>query len=62
MSEFIDMNPTWKAAAQIYLAAIQNGTPEGVRAGLAGINEMAAACDSLNEKITAMNDEANTKG
>ena len=57
MSKFIDMTPTWKAAAMIYVAAIQNGTPEGVKAGIAGINEMAAACDSLNEKITAMNNE-----
>tara|TARA_R110000824_G_scaffold370174_1_gene559737 strand:+ start:1187 stop:1453 length:267 start_codon:yes stop_codon:yes gene_type:complete len=62
MSDFIDMTPTWKSAAMIYVAAIQNGTPEGVKAGIAGINEMAAACDSLNEKITAMNDEAKTKG
>ena len=54
-----DNQPTWKEAAQIYLSAIQSGTPEGIEAGINGINDMAAACDDLNEKITLITVEQN---
>ena len=45
----ITFQPTWKAAAGIYLLSIDAG--DG-KAGREGVMEMAAACDDLNEKIT----------
>ena len=30
----VQLIPTWKAAASIYITAIVNGTPEGQRAGI----------------------------
>ena len=51
----IDLTPTgrypgisWKAAAQIYIMAVENGTAEGKKAGRAGIMEMAEHLDRIN--------------
>jgi len=46
----VELVPSWKAAAQIYVMAIQNGTPQGERAGIEGIMDMAAKLDALNAK------------
>ena len=40
--------PTWKAAASIYIMALENGTAEGQRAARAGIYEMAEHLDRIN--------------
>ena len=45
--ESVEMVPTWKAAAQIYVMAIQHGTREGKRAGIEGVMEMADKLDAL---------------
>ena len=44
----INLAPTWKAAAQIYIMAVENGTAEGKKAGRAGIMEMAEHLDRIN--------------
>ncbi len=44
----VQLIPTWKAAASIYITAIVNGTPEGQRAGIAGVHEMAEHLDRIN--------------
>lgn len=41
--------PTWKAAASIYIMALENGTPQGKEAGRAGIYEMAEHLDRIND-------------
>ncbi len=51
----VQLIPTWKAAASIYITAIVNGTPEGQRAGIAGVHEMAEHLDRIN----AENKESN---
>lgn len=43
----VPLIPNWKAAAQIALMAIQNGTPEGAQAGEAMIIEMAEKFDKF---------------
>ena len=47
MSKTINLIPNWQAAAQIYIMALENGTPEGVRAGREGVMEMAEKFDNL---------------
>lgn len=44
----VNLTPTWKAAANIYIMALENGTDEGKKAGRAGIYEMAAHLDRIN--------------
>lgn len=44
----VTINPTWRAAASIYIMALENGTPEGRRAAREGIYEMADHLDKLN--------------
>lgn len=48
--------PTWKAAASIYITAIVNGTPEGQRAGMAGVHEMAEHLDRINKENSDTDD------
>lgn len=42
----VSLVPNWKAAAQIYIMALENGTPEGKQAAKAGIAEMAEKFDA----------------
>lgn len=51
--ETIELIPTWKAAARIYMMALINGTGEGVKAGEEGIMEMAGKLDALNDGAKA---------
>ena len=44
----VQLIPTWKAAANIYIMALENGTAEGKAAGRAGIHEMAEHLDKIN--------------
>ena len=37
----IDCTPTWQAALQIYLAALEHGNAEGKKAALQGLKQMA---------------------
>lgn len=53
----INLVPSWKAAAQIYIMAIENGTAEGPAAGRDGIYQMADAIDSLNKKAREQADK-----
>lgn len=46
----IELTPTWKAAARIYMAALENGTYEGKKNAEAGIMEMAEHLDRINEE------------
>lgn len=55
MVETIDCTPTWTAAARIYLAAIENGNAEGIKAGRAGVMEMGANLDKMNAMINKLN-------
>lgn len=45
----IPLVPNWKAAASIYIMAIEAGTPKGVEAGKAGVMEMASKFDAYIE-------------
>lgn len=45
----VELVPTWKAAAQIFIMAIENGTAEGQRAGHQGIMDMADKLDALRK-------------
>ncbi len=51
----IELVPTWKAAARIYMMALVNGTHEGRKAAEAGILEMAEKLDAINEERRAAN-------
>jgi len=42
----ISLIPNWKAAAQIYIMALENGTSTGQQAGREGIMEMAQKFDA----------------
>jgi len=44
----VQIIPTWKAAASIYIMALENGTREGQDAARAGIYEMAEHLDRIN--------------
>ena len=48
--------PTWNAAAHIYMTALVNGTPDGRRAGQAGILEMAEHLDRINAENSDTDD------
>ena len=52
----IDLTPTWKTAAHIYMTALVNGTAEGRQAGQAGILEMAAHLDRINAENSDTDD------
>lgn len=43
----IELIPTWRAAARIYVACLLNGTEEGKRNAEDGIMEMAEKLDAL---------------
>lgn len=45
----ISLVPSWKAAASIYIMAMEAGTPEGKEAAKAGIMEMAEKFDAYIE-------------
>jgi len=47
----ISLIPSWKAAASIYIMALQNGSPVGVEAAQDGILEMATMIDGFNELV-----------
>lgn len=47
-AKVVKIIPTWKAAASIYIMALENGTHEGKAAGRAGIYEMAEHLDRIN--------------
>lgn len=49
----VELVPSWKAAAQIYVMAIQNGTFEGQKAGIAGVMDMAEKLDALRAERQA---------
>lgn len=49
----IDITPSWPAALQILLAALQNGTPEGKRIARAELRHMAQAAEAAKQAITA---------
>lgn len=46
----IRITPTWKAAARIYITALEDGTREGKEAARAGILEMAGHLDRINKE------------
>lgn len=46
----IDLTPTWRAAARIYIACLLNGTDEGKRNAEEGIMEMAEKLDRVVEE------------
>lgn len=48
--ETIQLTPTWAAAANIYIMALENGTDEGKAAAREGIREMAAHLDRINRE------------
>jgi hypothetical protein len=56
--ETIDLTPTWKTAAHIYMTALVNGTAEGRRAGQEGILEMAAHLDRINAENKSDTDDS----
>jgi hypothetical protein len=41
----IDLTPTWSAVLPIFIAALQDGTPEGQRAAKEELARMAALAD-----------------
>lgn len=47
----ISLVPTWRAAAQIFIMALENGTEEGKRHAREGILEMAGKLDELNNEL-----------
>ena len=54
----VQLIPTWKAAASIYITAIVNGTPEGQQAGIAGVHEMAEHLDRINAENKSDTDDS----
>ena len=56
-SSHVSLVPTFKAAVQIYLMAIENGTPEGVRSGRQGLEALGEQMDKMAKHIKIM--EAN---
>jgi len=56
-SGHVNLVPSWAAAAQIYLMALENGTPEGIRAGREGVLSMAETLDALVTRVKIL--EAN---
>lgn len=45
MTRYIDMTPTWAAAVEIYIAAIEHGTDKGKDAAKAEFRRMARMLD-----------------
>lgn len=52
----IPLVPSWIVAAQIYTAALEDGTPKGQQAGREGIADMGRKMDQLVSRITEMQD------
>ena len=48
MARTIDLTPTWRQAAQIIAAALENGTAEGVTAARSELFRMGELLDQLN--------------
>lgn len=56
-SAHVNLVPTWEAASHIYVMALENGTPEGIRSGRDGIRAMAKTLDALVKRVKVL--EAN---
>lgn len=54
----INIQPTWRAAASIYLLALECGTPEGKEEAKAGLLEMAERFDTYIEQMAEQNEMA----
>lgn len=54
----ISLIPTWRAAASIYIMALENGTPEGQQMAKQGILEMAERFDTYIEQMAEQNEMA----
>ena len=49
MATYIDMTPTWAAVLPMYLACIEQGSAEGVKAAKEELTRMAKLADKYNE-------------
>lgn len=55
---YIDMTPTWRQAAQIIAAVLENGTDKGREAARAELFRMADLLDAMNAKAKAAAENA----
>jgi len=53
-TEFVDIAPTWEAAAQIFIMCLEAGTHEGQRNAKIEITNMAKALDAANRKLLSI--------
>ena len=51
MTRYIDITPTWTAAAEIYIAALENGTEKGKQAAREEIRRMARMLDDKTTHV-----------
>lgn len=58
MVEAIDCTPSWTWAAQLYIAALENGSPEGKQNAKEGIMEMAQKFDEATKRISDLRKKA----
>lgn len=54
----INITPTWRAAASIYIMALENGTAEGREEAKAGLMDMAERFDTYIEQMAEQNEMA----
>ena len=47
-TRYVDLTPTWRAAVQIYMAVLENGTEEGKQSARAELLKLADIVDGMN--------------
>ena len=58
MTTKIDITPTWRGAASVYLAVLESGTPEGQAEAREAILEMAERFDTYIQQMAEQNEMA----
>ena len=53
MMKYIDLTPTWEAAARIYIEVLEHGTEEGKQAARAELIRLAQQYDALTAQEVA---------